>query len=52
VLIKGGGLGLIENNDIRGNAISGIVVCDRGNPRVINNKVREGQVCVGGGQGA
>ena len=41
--LKGGGLGLIQNNDIRGNAIAGIVVCDRANPRVLNNHVREGE---------
>jgi parallel beta-helix repeat protein len=36
-------MGLIEGNDMRGNAISGVVVSDRGNPRVVGNKVREGQ---------
>jgi parallel beta-helix repeat protein len=43
ILAHSAGLGVIDNNDIRGNAIAGIVVCDKANPKVLRNKVREGQ---------
>jgi parallel beta-helix repeat protein len=43
ILAHSAGLGVIDNNDVRGNAIAGIVVCDRANPQVLRNKVREGQ---------